>query len=67
MDCIRERVGAYLCRTGTTKQQLASELGMSDVTLWSKLSGRSEFRISEAIKLSNILGISVNELVTPIN
>lgn len=62
LDSIKERVGAYIERTGTTKGELASQLGMSRVSLHSKLTGQTEFRLSEAERLANILGCSVDEL-----
>jgi len=62
MDSIKERVGAYLEREGKTKQELASELGMTTVTLASKMSGRTDFTFSQAIRLSEILGCTVSEL-----
>ena len=62
LDSIKERVGAYIERTGTTKGELASQLGMSRVSLRSKLTGQTEFRLSEAERLANILGCSVDEL-----
>ena len=62
MDSIKERVGAYIERTGTTKSELAKKLGMSRVSLHSKLVGQTEFRLSEAERLAAILGCSVDEL-----
>lgn len=62
MDSIRERVGAFTERTGTTKQELAEKLGMSRVTLHNKLMGNSEFSLSEAQKLAGILGCTVDDL-----
>lgn len=62
MDSIKERVGAYLEREGKTKKWLADELDMTTVTLSSKLSGETEFSFSQAIRLSEILGCTVNEL-----
>lgn len=62
MDSIRERVGAYLEREGRTKKWLADELGMSTVTLNSKLNGETEFSFSQAIRLSDVLGCTVSEL-----
>lgn len=62
MDSIKERVGAYIERTGTTKGELAKKLGMSRVSLHSKLMGQTEFRLSEAERLASILGCSVDEL-----
>lgn len=62
MVSIKERVGAFLEREGRTKKWLADELGMSTVTLYSKLNGDVEFTFSQAIRLSEILGCTVNEL-----
>ena len=62
MESIKERVGAYIERTGTTKSELAQKLGMSRVTLHSKLTGQTEFRLSEAERLAHILGCSVDDL-----
>lgn len=62
MDSIRERVGAFIERTGMTKAELANQLGMSRVSLHSKLSGQTEFRLSEAERLAEILGCTVDDL-----
>lgn len=62
MDSIKERVGAYLAREGKTKAELAKELGMSRVTLHSKLNGECEFWLSEARELARILGCTVDDL-----
>lgn len=64
MDSIKERVGAYLAREKQTKQWMAGELGMTTVTLNSKLNGDTEFTLSQAIRLSEILGCAVSELRT---
>ena len=47
---------------GVTQEELASELGMTTVTLGSKLNGRTDFTFSQAIRLSEILGCTVGEL-----
>lgn len=62
MDSIKERVGAYLEREGKTKKWLADELGVTSVTLNSKLNGETEFSFSQAIRLSEVLGCTVSEL-----
>lgn len=62
MNSIKERVGAFLAREGKTKQWLAGELGMSAVTLSSKLNGETEFTLSQAIHLSDVLGCNVSDL-----
>ena len=64
MDSIKERIGAYLEREGKTKQELAAELGMSTVTLSSKMNGKTDFTFTQAIKLSEILGCTVSDLRT---
>lgn len=56
------RVAAYCAVTGTTKDELARDLGMTRQTLHSKLTGETEFKLSEAVQLSKILGCDVDEL-----
>jgi len=62
MDTIREHVGAYLMRTGTTKKQLAADMGMPYSTLYSKLYGPSEFTFMEGKRLAEIIGITTDDL-----
>ena len=64
MDSIREHVGAYLERTGTTKKQLASDMGMPYSTLHSKLYGPSEFTFMEGKRLAEIIGCTTDALFT---
>lgn len=64
MNSIKERVGAYLERTGTTKKQLAEDMGMPITTLYSKLNGQTEFLFSEGRRLARILGCTTDELCT---
>lgn len=59
---IRKRLGSFLEDTGTTKEKLASDLGMSRSALYSKLHGETEFSLAEAYKLSRILGCTVEDL-----
>lgn len=61
-EAIRERVGAYLERDGETKKMLAHSLDMSTTSLNNKLTGVTEFTVSEAIQLSKILGCTLSEL-----
>ena len=62
MDAILEHVGAYLTRTGTTKKQLAHEMGMPYSTLHTKLYGPSEFTFLEGKRLAEIIGLTTDEL-----
>lgn len=59
---IRERLGAYLERTGTTKQSIASALGITTVTLASKLRGESLFDLEQAFRLADLMGCKVDDL-----
>jgi DNA-binding XRE family transcriptional regulator len=65
---IRERLGAYLERTGATKQSVASALGITTVTLASKLRGESLFDLEQAFRLADLMGCKVDDLrVRPFN
>ena len=59
---IRERLGAYLERTGATKQSVASALGITTVTLASKLRGESLFDLEQAFRLADLIGCKVDDL-----
>jgi transcriptional regulator with XRE-family HTH domain len=62
METLEGRVGAYLAQNHVKKHELADEMGVSVVTLSRKTSGRTELLFSEARKLSEILGIDLDEL-----
>ena len=66
MDAIKERVGAYIARTGATRESLAEKIGVSRVAFWSKLNGEAEFKLSEAFALADELGCSVDDLRKPL-
>lgn len=59
---IRERLGAYLARTGATKQSVADALGITTVTLSSKLRGESLFDLEQAFRLADLIGCRVDDL-----
>ena len=65
MESIREHVGIYCVRTGSSKKQLADSLDMPYSTFLSKLNGPSEFSFSEGLALSRLIGISPDTLATP--
>lgn len=62
MDSIKERVGAYLARTGKTKAEIAASLGMSRTAFFTKMAGKSEFSLTEAHDLAAMLDCSMDEL-----
>jgi transcriptional regulator with XRE-family HTH domain len=48
--------------SGRTKSYLYKSLGIHQVTFDRKLSGESEFKVSELIRLASALGVTVSEL-----
>ena len=62
MESIRERVALYMAKTGATKTEIADALGVTRQTLHSKLSGETDFKLSEAEKLATMIGCSVDDL-----
>lgn len=63
---IQERVGAYLERTGMTRQAFAALVGIGTrETLNNKLEGKTEFTFSEIVRLCDVLGCTPNDLREP--
>lgn len=60
---IDEAIAAYLRRTGKTQAELAEELSMSENTLSWKRRGIREFKFSEVMKIADITGYSLDEMV----
>lgn len=48
-------------KSGLKKSYIAEHLGMNPKTLWRKLSGQTEFTLSEADKLGEVLGMKPEE------
>lgn len=48
---------AEIKRAGIKKKDLAKELNISEMGLYRKIVNRSEFKASEIVKLSQILGL----------
>lgn len=56
------RLTIAIDESGLKKQFLAEKLGLSIVTFWRKVKGESEFKLSEVVKLCELLKIrDVNE------
>lgn len=64
---IEERINDYLNRTGTTREAIAADLGMSRQTFRKKVSGQIDFKLSESVALANILGCTVDDFRVPFN
>lgn len=63
MDSIKEWVGAYIERTGSTKSEIANKLSISRTSFYSKMDGTTEFTLSEAGMLASMLGITTDQLL----
>lgn len=60
MDAIKKLVNEYINAQGITLEALAGKIGISRVSLWKKLSGRSPFLVNEAFALADVVGFDVN-------
>lgn len=61
---IKEWVNAYKARTNKTNADIARQIGMTRRSFEARLTGASEFDLSEAITLAKALNVSVSELCT---
>lgn len=59
------RVEAYATIKGLTLDDIAGELGIVRRTLNEKISGKRDFTLDQAIKLSNMLGQSMDDIFLP--
>jgi len=64
---INEKIGAWLIEQGNSRKELAEALGMSRPTLNGRLDGATKWSWEEVVKLSGIIGCSLDELagITP--
>lgn len=61
---IKEWVNAYKARTNKTNADIAKQLGMTRRSFEARLAGNCSFSINEAIRLADLLDVSVSELCT---
>ena len=59
---LRGLIDSYLKKNGITISEFAKLVGISRTSFYSKLSGKSQFLFSEAIKIARMLDISLDEL-----
>lgn len=62
IESIDNAITLFLRRSGKTQDQLADEMGVSTVTLMNKRKGLTDFKLSELVMLSKIVGLSLDEL-----
>lgn len=61
---IREWVNAYKAKSDQTNSDIAKQLGMTRRSFEARLAGNCSFSINEAIRLADLLDVSVSELCT---
>lgn len=62
IESIDNAITLFLRRSGKTQDKLADEMGISTVTLINKRKGLTDFKLSELVMLSKIVGLSLDEL-----
>lgn len=62
MVSLQQFVNDYVDGHNTTKEALAKEAGIGRTSFFSKIRGTSEFTLSEAYRLSSILGCTIDDL-----
>lgn len=60
MNCGEFRVA--IARAGTSNREVAASLGLSEQAFYNKMNGRTEFKNSEIIKLTRLLGLSMESV-----
>ena len=59
---INEKLGAWLLKSGNTREKLADEIGITRPTLNGRLDGKSKWQWDEVIQVARITECSLNEL-----
>lgn len=62
-DVLENEVSFFLFSTNTTHGELAKRLGMDANTLRAKRKGQTEYKASELLALSEIIGKTPNQLL----
>lgn len=63
MDQINKKIGEYLLKPGNSRTALAREIGLSTFTLNSRIAGKSEWKWGEVVKLAEVIGCSLDDLL----
>lgn len=63
---IYPNIAAEMGRCRFTQKELATRLGISNISLHYRLYGKVEWKLDEMIKLSNIFGKDINYLISKI-
>lgn len=61
LEKLGTRVAEYVSGNGTTIESVAVKIGITRVSLWGKLHGKTRFYADELFMLADILGCDVND------
>lgn len=61
-NCINEKIGAWLLKNGNTREELAEKIGISRPALSNRLAGKTDWNWNDVLKVSEVIGCSLNEL-----
>lgn len=61
-NAFESELGAFKGRTGTTYKEIAQDLGITSGGLSKKRRGITPFRLDEAAKLAEMLGVSIDHI-----
>jgi plasmid maintenance system antidote protein VapI len=61
MSLVNEKIGAWLMQ-GHSRAELAEAVGLSRPALNKRIEGKSKWKWSEMVRLSDVIGCSLNEL-----
>lgn len=62
VENIDSAIAVYLRRSGKTQDQLATSMNMTANSLMNKRKGLTDFKLSELVRLSEIVGLSLDDL-----
>lgn len=62
-EYVVSEVRAEMARQRITQPRLAPLIGMTPAALHTRLAGRQEFKISELIKIADVLGVPVAQFM----
>lgn len=62
-EALDDAVTLFRKKNGMTQEQLATEMGMAPNTLMWKLRGERDFTLPEAMKLAEMVGVTLDGMV----
>ena len=63
MARINEKLGGYMLETGATRGDSAEQLGLDPRALKARITGETEWKLSELGRIAELVGIGIDDLV----